>query len=264
MSGRGFRAGAGLRLAAGTLTVVPVGDLGEIDRGAARAAMTLATIAVLPLGLLTAGVVAGGDAMGLPPLFIGALVVAALAWGTRGMHIDGFADTVDGMGAGWDPRRALEIMHRGDVGPMGAAGLVVLLLAQAVGFAQVATMPWGWALAGAAVVAGRCGLVIACLRGVPPASESRMGQVMASTIHPLLALVVAAVIGTGLVPLGLAAGLPWWQPLSGLAVALVAVALLIRKAVKVFGGVTGDVMGASIEVCMTVLLIALCAGAVHG
>ena len=46
-------------------------------------------------------------------------MVAVLAFGTRAMHLDGLADTVDGLGSGWDRERALAIMARGDVGPMG-------------------------------------------------------------------------------------------------------------------------------------------------
>ena len=71
------------------------------------------------------------SAAGLPELVVGLLVVGTLALGSRGMHLDGLADTVDGLGSGWDRNRALKIMRRGNTGPMGAAALVIMIGLQA-------------------------------------------------------------------------------------------------------------------------------------
>ena len=69
------------------------------------------------------------------------------------MHLDGLADVVDGLGAGWDRERALEVMRRGDMGPMGAAAIVLVLLVQAAAVAHLLGEGWRGALVVAALVA---------------------------------------------------------------------------------------------------------------
>ena len=54
-------------------------------------------------------------------------MVATLALTTRALHLDGLADTFDGLGAAGSTERALAIMKRGDIGPMGAVALIVVL-----------------------------------------------------------------------------------------------------------------------------------------
>src|SRR6185436_3831915 len=120
-----------LRLSVGTLTIVPSGTIPEIDRRTAARAMIIAPLAVLPLAVVSAAIGWIGQAAGLPRLAAGLLVVGALALGSRALHLDGLADTVDGLGSGWDTARALEIMRQGDVGPMGVVALVIILGLQA-------------------------------------------------------------------------------------------------------------------------------------
>ena len=96
-----------LRLAAGLLSVLPTGRLPEPRPGTYRRAMLLAPLAVLPLALLAGLVFAVGSLAGLPAAVVGLLTVGALALGTRALHLDGLADTVDGLGTGWDPEREL-------------------------------------------------------------------------------------------------------------------------------------------------------------
>ena len=77
------------------------------------------------------------SAAGLPELVVGLLVVGTLALGSRGMHLDGLADTVDGLGSGWDRDRALQIMQRGNTGPMGAVALMIMIGLQAASIGRI-------------------------------------------------------------------------------------------------------------------------------
>ncbi len=52
------------------------------------------------------------------------------------MHLDGLADTSDGIGSRRPPDEALTIMKRSDIGPMGVATLVLVLLVDAAALAS--------------------------------------------------------------------------------------------------------------------------------
>ncbi|GAA1744716.1 adenosylcobinamide-GDP ribazoletransferase [Luedemannella helvata] len=246
---------AGFRLAVTTLTVLPLRP-GRIDRPAAGAAMALAPGVGLALGAVAGAVGAALVEVGANGLLAGVLVVAFTALATRGLHLDGLADTVDGLGSHRPAAQALEIMKRPDVGAFGAAALVLTLLAQAASAAAVVSAGWLAAVAGvaAALGAGRLAIATACRRGVPPARPDGLGALAASTVGwPALsagALAVAAV-AVWAVP-----GRPWAGPLAVMAGLVVSV-LLTAHCVRRFGGVTGDVLGGACEAATTFTYIVL-------
>ena len=180
---------ASLRLAVGTLTIIPTGRLPEIDRPAAAQAMIIAPLAVLPLACAVGAVGWLADLGDLPPLAVGWAMVAALALGTRAMHLDGLADTVDGLGSGWDRARSLAIMARGDVGPMGVVALVITLGLQAAALGDVVTDLRGALFAGLIICASRAALVVVCVRGVPPARDHGLGAAVAGSVPAVVAII---------------------------------------------------------------------------
>jgi adenosylcobinamide-GDP ribazoletransferase len=252
----GARAAA-LRLAVGTLTVLPTGGV-TVDRATARGAMLLAPLAVLPLGLLAAVLAAAGVLLGWPGLVVGLVGVAGLALGTRALHLDGLADTVDGLGASWDRQRALEVMRRGDVGPMGVVALVLVLGVQG---AAVGALVTGWSAAlglGVLVCCSRAVLAVVCRRGVPAARASGLGAAVAGSVPTAAAVGVWLLVAAVLALLWTWRGGLWWAgSLTALATVAVAV-LLVGWCVRRLGGVTGDVMGAAVEAALTVLLLGAC------
>ena len=241
----------GLRLAVGTLTAVPVPPPRRIDRPVAATAMVLAAPVGLVPGLAALAVVRAGGALGASGLLQAAAALAVTALTTRALHLDGLADTADGLAAAYDRERALQVMRRGDTGPAGAATLVLVLLVQAAALAQ-ALERVGSAAVLVMALGGRAALTLACTRGVPAARAEGLGATVAGSVPrtatALVALAVAAAAAllTGRLPAALA-------PLAG----LVAAGLLLTRAARRLGGVTGDVLGACVETATTATLVTL-------
>ncbi len=247
--------GAGFRLALGLLTIVPVRPPETIGREQARVAMLVAPLAVLPVTLMASGLGFGAVALGLPGLLGGVAAVGAMAFGTRAMHLDGLADTVDGLGSGRDASGALEIMKRGDVGPMGTVALVLVLLAQVIASGALLERPYGWLVVAVLLAVSRSALVLGCSAGLPAARPGGLGALVAESIPAAAAVVALAVWLAALQGLACVDGRAWWLPGIALIGAVVACTWLLLRSKKRFGGVTGDVLGAIVEVAATVLLV---------
>jgi adenosylcobinamide-GDP ribazoletransferase len=243
----------GARLALSWLTVAPV-RAGAVDAVTCRRAILLAPAVGALLGAVAAGVLAGLLAVGAPPLLAGLLVVGVLALLTRGMHVDGLADTADGLGCYGPPERALAVMRDGGAGPFAVVTLIVVLGVQASALASVgASGRFGAVVVGAA--AGRATFAWCCRRGAPAARPEGMGALVAGS-QPVavaalwwLALAVAGVF--------VAPERPWLGPL-GVALSAAVAVLLARHVRRRLGGITGDVLGAASELATTAVL-AVCA-----
>jgi adenosylcobinamide-GDP ribazoletransferase len=245
--------GDGVRLAIGTLTALPVRPPAHVDQRTARTAVLLAPPATLPLGVAVAATLWLTHLLGVHPLVSGFLAVGVLALGSRAFHLDGLADTADGLTASYDREQSLAVMKSGAVGPAGVAALIVVLGLQVVGFAGLADQPLA---AGALVLASRAALALTCMRGIPAAAGDGLRSPFAGSVAWPLALLrwtSAAAIAALVFAL---LGMPWQGAVIGFAVATVIVGLLIRRAITRLGGVTGDVFGASIELTLATLLLA--------
>ncbi|WP_224769121.1 adenosylcobinamide-GDP ribazoletransferase [Nocardioides ochotonae] len=245
-----------MRFAVGTLTAVPVTPPRVVDRRVALTGLLLAPLAVVPLGLLVAMVLAGGRELGLSSLAVGVAATAALALGSRAFHLDGLADTADALTSSYDRERALAVMKRGDTGPAGAAALALTLGVQAASFAALTHGRWGPLLAGALVCASRVAPALLCSRGLPAARPGGLTASYAGTLHPGVPLVGWAVLAGLLAAVSALAGLPWWRGVVCAVVGLLLVAALARRAMRRLGGVTGDIHGAGIELALAGMLLA--------
>ncbi|TYB44496.1 adenosylcobinamide-GDP ribazoletransferase [Actinomadura chibensis] len=246
---------AGLRLAVTLLTIVPVGS-GRVDRGTARAAMLLAPAVGLVTGGAAALVLLAGDLLELNGLLAAALAVAAGAAATRALHLDGLADLADGLGSGRPAADALAIMKRSDIGPFGVVTLLLTLLVQVT---ALAAAPHPAAAALVAAVTGRLALPWACRAGVPSARPGGLGSLVAGTVPTRAAVAATAAVLAAAAAAGSASGGLGGALHSAAAVACgtAAALLLLRRAVRRLGGVTGDVLGALVEVAATAALITL-------
>jgi len=176
------------------------------------------------------------------------LAVAALALLTRGLHLDGLADTADGLGSRRPAGEALAIMKRSDIGPFGVVTLVLTLLIQVAALAQAQALGRGAPAVIAAAVTGRLALPWACRRGVPAARGTGLGALVAGTVPPAIPVALTAAALACAYPFGLVVPI---AVAAGLAASLALTALAVRR----LGGITGDVLGALVEVATAVCLL---------
>ncbi|MFF9061633.1 adenosylcobinamide-GDP ribazoletransferase [Streptomyces sp. NPDC014882] len=252
----------GLRFAFGTLTVLPV-RVTRWDRGAARGGMLAAPLAGLAVGGCAAGLGLLLLLLGAGPLLAAVASAAVPAALTRGLHLDGLADTADGLGSGRPADDALRIMKQSDIGPFGVLTLVLVLFAQVAALTQLYGSSWGrGALAAVAgAVAARLALTLAARAGVPAARPEGLGAAVAGVVPVRGALAVAAGCLAAAAAGGALLG-PYDAVRTPVAVVLAVVAaeLLLRHCTRRFGGVTGDVFGGLAETAATTALVVLCLG----
>ncbi|WP_199552802.1 adenosylcobinamide-GDP ribazoletransferase [Streptomyces sp. N35] len=251
----------GVRFAFGTLTVLPV-RVERWDRAAARVGMLCAPLAGLVVGLFSAALGGLLLLLGAGALLAAVATTAVPALLTRALHLDGLADTADGLGSGKPADEALTIMKRSDIGPFGVVTLLFALLAQVAALFQLYE-EGGWAhgavAAAVAHVSGRTALTLASRPAVPAARPEGLGAAVAGTVPTRSAALVAVLViclaggagyGTAGVPHGVLAVVG----------ALLVGELLLRRCVRRFGGITGDVFGAVAETAVTAALVAFTLG----
>jgi adenosylcobinamide-GDP ribazoletransferase len=245
------------RLAVGTLTAVPVTPPARVDALVAGRAMLLAPVAVVPLGAVVVLLGWLGARAGVSPHATAFLAVGALAAGSRALHWDGLSDTADGLTASYDRERSLAVMKSGAAGPAGVVAVVVVVGLQVSGLVGLLTTSRGAVLAGVLVCASRAALTITCLAGVPAARRDGLGLPHAGTVGRPAAVASWVAVAVTVAASAWWADLDWWRGVVAVLLAGAVVAVLLRRAVRRFGGVTGDVYGASIELALATLLVSL-------
>ena len=246
----------GLKLSFGTLTAIPVPAPTRIDRPVAGRAMVLAPLTQIPLVcvLLLWGWVV--RELPVPPLVAAAATLVAITLATRGMHLDGLADTADGLSASYDRVKALDVMRRGNIGPSGVAAVVLVLLVDAAALASLLGTGRGVVLVCLSLLASRQLLAWGCAAGVPSARPDGLGATVAGSVHRgmvalgfVLLLGVAALVSHW-------SGSTWWTGPVVTGAAAVGGLAVIARTTRRFGGITGDVLGAVIEVSFAAALTA--------
>lgn len=261
--GPAWRAGlAPLRSALGLFSILPVKAAPEMSRDDAARAVLWLPVAGLLLAVPAAGVLLAVEAGGHSAtrrMLAAVLAVAVLALLTGVLHLDGLADTADGLGSRRPAGEALAIMRRSDIGPFGVAALLFTVLVQITALATVAPGWPGAAALAVAAVTGRAAVVLATGPGSPAARPDGFGALVAGSTTKRARITVAATV---LVVTAVTAAAAWgWHPavrgIVATAAGLCAGDLLRRLARRRLGGMTGDVFGAMVEVSSAVVLLVL-------
>jgi cobalamin 5'-phosphate synthase/cobalamin synthase len=248
-------------LAVTFLTGIPLNVEGEVSPSDLWGSMGWYPLVGLVMGF-AAWVVYSGLVSFLPGLVAATLVIILLELLTRGLHLDGLMDTADGILSGAPRERALEIMKDHNVGAMGVAAAVLLLILKVAALGALTR-----ADAAAPLIAGLCAARVLPALNVyhwPYARTAGTGEAFTRehTTEPLQlagGYLFAGIVVAGLVALIAGAAGSWF---AGLVVAAVAIAVAIGVQALVarrLGGLTGDVYGMGIELAEAAALVMGCA-----
>lgn len=240
-----------LRLAIGTLTRLPVPAPRRVDRRVAGAAMALAPLVALVLAVICGLPLLLSDGRPLLALLVSATAFSLLAWATRALHLDGLADTADALGSGKPAAQALDIARKSDIGPFGVITLILTLMIQIVAVASFPDGGRAYLVFVLAVVTGRIALAWACTRVWPAARQDGLGVVVAGSLPIGIAILWTIA--------GLAFG-AWLLGITGaisIVIGLVACTMILTMTRRRLGGVTGDVLGATIEITTAAVVLAV-------
>jgi adenosylcobinamide-GDP ribazoletransferase len=245
--------------------------------------MILAPAVGLLLGGIAAGVVAGVHALQPgAPLLAAVLGVVALAALSGGLHLDGLADTADALGSRRDRETMLRIMKQSDIGPFGVVSIVAVLLIDVAALTACIQAGFGWQAILVAAVASRLTLPWSCRTTVVSARPDGLGAMVAATV-PTLAVAITTLLtlaattalawtsaGTaavdrtttqyaeGTIPGALGTtGAHLLGAVLAVVVAIIVGLLMIRTARRAFGGITGDTLGATVELALPAALLML-------
>ena len=179
------------------------------------------------------------------------LLITLLVVLTGALHQDGLADTIDALAGGKDPEHRLTILRDSHIGAIGTTGLILVL---GLRYAGLAGLPPG---ARETVLLcmpafGRWSMVIGSWKVSYPRPEG--GLAAAFLQHLSLRDVFLAT-------LILCIGLIWAiHPLKAMVLLLgvvVVIRLLVLGATRLFGGVTGDILGTMNEITEILFLISV-------
>ena len=236
-----------LLLAFSFLTVLPVRLAGPPRQGdLGRAAAWYPLIGVMIGGLCA---LAGwGLRVIFSPLLAAGLTAGLWIGLSGGLHLDGLADSCDGLLNASSPERRLEIMKDPRLGTFGGIGLFLALVLK---IAALQSLPAGslWAALPLAGALGRWLLLPAGRQ--PLARPGGLGADFAAGIHP--AVFIAASI-----PVLVLAVLGGWKALIAVGVCHALAWGIFGLARRRLGGVTGDVLGLTVECAEIATLLVFC------
>jgi adenosylcobinamide-GDP ribazoletransferase len=239
--------GRAILAAAAFLTRLPIDRRGIV--GPADVARGVVAFPVVGAAVgASAGAVAWVLGRAFPPGVAAVGAVAAALVLTGGLHLDGLADTFDGYG-GDTRERALEIMRDHAIGVYGAAAIAVDLLWRTAVVAALVERPGGlWMMiAAGAVSRAAAGVLGSVMPYARPTGGT--GGLLDEHRNPAWA------VCTAFIGLALAVGTSGVRGLIAGVAAAAAAGVWAWRCRRRLGGMTGDTLGAAVEITELVVLL---------
>ncbi len=230
------------------LTVIP---LKLKDAGAQRMAgsMVFFPLIGLLLGLFLAGVNVLLSFLNFPSLTLNVIIVVVLIVITGGMHLDGLSDTSDAFLSGKPKEQMLGIMRDSHTGVMGVLSLISVILLKVVLLFSISLS------LKPIILMLMCSLsrfsAVATIFFFPYARQEGKAGVFIKGMNLRIFILssIAAVVAAAVV----------WQ-IKGLVILLIITGLsyvMGKFSTKKIGGITGDTLGAGIEITEIVTLLSV-------
>jgi adenosylcobinamide-GDP ribazoletransferase len=238
-----------LGLAFRYLTIAPIPAGAHVEPTTLGRAAAWFPLIGLALGLVVAGAERVISAL-FPALLDALLTVTLWKLLTGGLHLDGLADCLDGL-VGRDAAERLRIMRDSRIGAFGAIGLILFLLLEVAAVSELSSETrWHALIAAPALARAIPPLVAWIFPSATPLGQGAMFRSGLTRARVLVALALGAAIAFA--ALGV----------TGLVVVVLAVAVGLVLGwffTRQLGGVTGDVLGATIEVAELIALLTVVA-----
>jgi adenosylcobinamide-GDP ribazoletransferase len=221
------------------LTIAPIaGTWGTAEEDLARSVPWFPVIGLL-LGAIAAAV-AWSLSFVAPPMVTATAIVVVLLSFSGCLHVDGLADTADGLLSSRPRERILEIMKDSHTGAMGVIAIVCVILLK---FASLASLPADqlWPAVLLMPLAGRC-MIVVNMALLPCARPNGLANIFYRRPTRLAAIWAVAVL----------AAVAWYVLGSrGLIVCAACMVITLAFSAYVYrkiGGATGDTFGAVCEI----------------
>lgn len=230
-------------VALGFLTRIPVPSGVFRDSGAQARSLAWYPLVGTLVGVLLS--IAARLMHAWPPLLVASVLLVLWIAITGALHLDGLADSADAwIGGMGDRERTLAIMKDPRCGPAGVVALIAVLLLK---FAALASLPVSaWLLLWVAPMLAR-GLVVAGFLSTPYVRENGLGSRLGggSRVPSMISLTLVVLLTlwlgwrTSLALIACIALFAWWR----------------QACMRRLGGMTGDTLGALVEIAEAVVLL---------
>ena len=184
----------------------------------------------------------------LPASVSDAIVLAVLIIVTGGLHVDGFADTIDGFAGGKNKDDILRIMKDSRIGTFGVVGIVMLLLTKYLSIQNLQSDTKYFVLIIMPVI-GRWSVLPMGMFFKYARIEGGTGKIFAESVR-LKEFIIGTIIVLSII-------IPLFRLNGFLMLAVIFIVTLVigRYSKRKINGITGDVFGAAIEINELIVLI---------